>query len=157
MTTPVAAEGAGRALRLCLWCVVAVVAEVGLYASYRGHDARFHWFTHFFVGASFALVVMAVVALRRRRAVPVPLVWPFIAHVVAMFPDFLFAAGIAHQRWMDVFLGHISTHFVPGRNLTWFVVFLLALGFYLAVLGRVSPVQEDPDQRFTGSVTGGRS
>jgi len=24
----------------------AVVAEVGLYLSYRGHDARFHWFTH---------------------------------------------------------------------------------------------------------------
>ena len=53
-----------------------------------------------------------------------------------MFPDFLFTAGMAHERWIDVFLGHISTHFVPGRNLTWFVVFLLALGAYLVVLAR---------------------
>jgi hypothetical protein len=54
-----------------------------------------------------------------------------------MFPDILFTAGVAHERWMDVFLGHISTHFVPGRNLTWFVVFLAALGVYLAVLARL--------------------
>ncbi len=134
MTTPTAAIDRGSKLQLCLWCVIAVLAEVGLYASYRGHDARFHWFTHFFVGASVALVAMAVVAARTRRPVPLALVWIFLAHVVAMFPDFLFSAGIAHQRWMDLFLGHISTHFVPGRNLTWFVVFLAALGAYLVVL-----------------------
>jgi len=135
--TTTAAAGRSPALRVCLWCVVAVLVEVGLYASYRGHDARFHWFTHFFVGASVALVAMAVVAARTRRPVPLPLVWPLLAHVVAMFPDFLFTAGIAHERWMDVFLGHISTHFVPGRNLTWFAVFLVALGGYLAVLARL--------------------
>ncbi|MBW3643362.1 MAG: hypothetical protein KY447_10655 [Actinobacteria bacterium] len=137
MTTSLVAAEPRGALRVCLWCVVAVLAEVGLYASYRGHDARFHWFTHFFVGAAVALVVMAVVAARTRRPVPLPLVWPFLAHVVAMFPDFLFAAGVAHYRWMDVFLGHISTHFVPGRNLTWFVVFLVALAAYLVVLARL--------------------
>ncbi|MBW3614662.1 MAG: hypothetical protein KY439_05040 [Actinobacteria bacterium] len=142
MTTPAAAERS-QVVHVCLWCVIAVLGEVGLYASYRGHDARFHWFTHFFVGASVALVVMAVVALRTRRAVPLALVWPFLGHVVAMFPDFLFTAGIAHERWMDVFLGHISTHFVPGRNVTWFVVFLVALGSYLAVLARVSPAQRE--------------
>jgi hypothetical protein len=54
-----------------------------------------------------------------------------------MFPDFLFTAGMAHERWIDVFLGHISTHFVPGRNLTWFAVFLAALAVYLAVLARL--------------------
>ncbi|MDP9388308.1 MAG: hypothetical protein M3Q48_10470 [Actinomycetota bacterium] len=137
MTPPAAAVERTTTLRVCLWCVVAVLAEIGLYASYRGHDARFHWFTHCFVGASVALAVMAVVAARTRRPVPLPLVWILLAHVVAMFPDFLFTAGIAHERWMDVFLGHISTHFVPGRNLTWFVVFLVALGAYLAVLARV--------------------
>ena len=139
MITPVAAADRSSALRVCLWCGIALLAEVGLYASYRGHDARFHWFTHFFVGASLALVVMALVAARTRRPVPLPLVWPLLGHVVAMFPDFLFAAGIAHQRWMDVFLGHISTHFVPGRNLTWYVVFLACLGAYLAVLDRLRP------------------
>ncbi|MDP9072018.1 MAG: hypothetical protein M3N68_12220 [Actinomycetota bacterium] len=137
MTTLAVGRHRSAALGVCLWCVIALLAEVGLYASYRGHDARFHWFTHFFVGASVALVVMAVVAARTRRPVPLPLVWPFLAHVVAMFPDFLFAGGVAHERWMDVFLGHISTHFFPGRNLTWFVVFLVALAAYLAVLARL--------------------
>ncbi|HJT03613.1 MAG TPA: hypothetical protein VJ757_08295 [Pseudonocardiaceae bacterium] len=124
-------------LRLCLWCVAAIVVEIGLYLSYRGHDARFHYVTHLFVGASAAMVIMALVAWRRRRPVAYPLVWPVLGHLVAMFPDFLFSAGIAHYWWMDVFLGHLSTHFVPGRNVTWAVVFLGALGAYLAVLARV--------------------
>jgi hypothetical protein len=123
---------------LCLWCALAVLVEVGLYASYEHHDARFHWFTHFFVGASASLVVMAAVALRTRRRVPLPLVWPVCGHLFAMTPDFLFTAGIAHRRWMDLFLGHISTHFVPGRNLTWYVVFAATLGLYLAVLAHVT-------------------
>ena len=84
---------------------------------------------------------MTAVAARNRRPVPLPLVWPFLAHVAAMFPDFLFTAGVAHEPWMDLFLGHLSTHFVPGRNLTWFVVFLVALGAYLAVVARFP---EDP-------------
>ncbi len=124
-------------LRLCLWCAAAVVVEVALFVSYRGHDARFHWFTHFFVGASVALVGMALVVRRRRRPVGYPLVWLLLAHLVAMFPDVLFVGDEAHARWMDVFLGHISTHFVPGRNVTWYVVFLAALGLYLVALNGI--------------------
>ncbi len=139
MTAQTTTAAPTRGIRVCLWCALAVLGEIGLYASYRGHDARFHWFTHFFVGASVALVAMAVVAARTRRPVPLALVWIFLAHVVAMFPDFLFSAGIAHQRWMDLFLGHISTHFVPGRNLTWYLVFLACLAAYLAVLDRLRP------------------
>lgn len=125
-----------RSLRLCLWCVAAVVVEVGLYLSYRGHDARFHWFTHLFVGASAALVVMAVVTTRTGRPVPYPLVWPLLGHLFAMTPDLLFVGGIVHRRWMDLFLGHISTHFVPGRNLTWYTVFVGCLGLYLLAVER---------------------
>ena len=125
------------ALRLCLWCVPAVLLEMGLYASYRGHDARFHWLTHFFVGASAALVAMAAVATRRRQPVALPLVWVVGGHLVAMFPDLLFTAGVAHEPWMDVFLGHLASHDVPGRNLTWYVVFLACMGVYLATLARL--------------------
>lgn len=125
-----------RSLRLCLWCLAAVAVEVALYLSYRGHDARFHWFTHFFVGASAALVVMAVVTLRTGRPVPSPLVWPLLGHLFAMAPDLAFTGGVAHQRWMDVFLGHISSHFVPGWNLTWYAVFFAALALYLAAVDR---------------------
>jgi hypothetical protein len=134
-----ARAGARSPLRVCLWCVAAAIAEVGLYLSYRGHDARFHWFTHFFVGAATALVVMATITVRTRRPVPYPLVWPLAGHLVAMFPDFLFIAGRVHERWMDAFLGHLSTHFVPGRNLTWYALFLAALALYLGAVDRVRP------------------
>ncbi len=139
MKMPSAAqEETGRFLRLCLWCLLAVVVEIGLYLSYRGHDARFHWFTHFFVGSAVALLVMSAVALRTHRPVPMPLVWPLLGHLYAMFPDFLFSGShIAHERWMDVFFGHVSSHFVPGRNLTWYVVFLAAVALYLVILDRV--------------------
>jgi 4-hydroxybenzoate polyprenyltransferase len=137
-SAPAAPTATARKVRLCLWCVVAVIIELGLYLSYRGHDARFHWFTHFFVGSAVALLVMSAVALHNRRPVPVPLVWPVLGHLYAMFPDLLFSAGhVAHQRWMDVFLGHITTHFVPGRNLTWYVAFLAATAVYLGALHRL--------------------
>ena len=139
-TAATAPSATARVLRLCLWCVLAVVVEIGLYLSYRGHDARFHWFTHFFVGSAVALLIMSAVVLRIRRPVPMPLVWPLLGHLYAMFPDFLFTGShIAHERWMDVFLGHISTHFVPGRNLTWYLVFVAAVALYLGVLHRVRP------------------
>ena len=132
----VAERAASRSLRLCLWCAGAVAVEIGLYLSYRGHDARFHWFTHFFVGASAALLAMAAVTARTGRPVRYPLVWPLAAHLFAMAPDLAFVAGVAHRRWMDVFLGRISTHFVPGRNLTWYGVFLASLAAYLVAVDR---------------------
>lgn len=125
-----------ESLRLCAWCLVAVVVEIGFYLSYRGHDARYHWFTHFFVGASVALLVMTAVTLRTRRPVPLPLLWILLAHALAMIPDFLFVGGRVHERWMDLFLGHLSSHYVPGRSLTWYVVFLVCLAVYLAALDR---------------------
>jgi hypothetical protein len=130
-----------RFAAICSWCALAIGIEVALYVLYFAHEARFHWFTHFFVGASFALVVMAVVAWRTRRPVPYPFLWPILGHIVAMFPDFLFEAGIAHRRWMDIFLGHLSTHFVPGRNWTWYGIFLASLALYLWALNCRVPRQ----------------
>jgi hypothetical protein len=116
---------------------VAVAAvEVLLYLSYRSHDARFHWLTHFLVGASTALIVMAAWTWFRRRPAPFPLVWVVAAHLFAMVPDFLFQAGVAHEWWMDLFLLHVRSHFVPGRNLTWLVVFGFALTAYLVTVDR---------------------
>ncbi len=130
-----------QSLRLCLWCAVAAVAEVGLYLSYRGHDARFHWFTHLFVGASVALAAMAVVVERTGRPVSYPMMWPLLAHIFAIVPDLLFIGGIAHRRWMDLFLGHVSTHFVPGRNVSWFVLFLASLAAYFVAVWRAVPTR----------------
>ena len=128
-----------RGLTITAWTAAAVAVEVYLYIGYRVHEARFHWFTHFFVGASFALLIMAAVTARTGRSIPYPLLWPILSHLLAMFPDILFTAGIAHERWMDIFLGHLSTHFVPGANITWFIVFLASLATYLIVLDRRVP------------------
>lgn len=125
-------------LGLCAWCLLAILVEIGLYLSYRDHDAGFHWFAHFYTGASTALLVMSLVAWRHQRAVRLPLLWIVAAHVYAMFPDLLFVAGVPHQHWMDVFLGHITVHYIPGANLTLFAIFMASLAVYLGALSRSS-------------------
>lgn len=129
----------GKLLTNSVSCLLAAGFEIYIYIAYRAHDARFHWFTHFFVGASTALLLMTLVVWKRRRPMRFPLLWIILGHLVAMFPDFLFTAGIAHQRWMDIFLGHISSHFIPGRNWTWYAVFLLSLAIYLTALDHCVP------------------
>jgi len=131
-----------RRLRPYGWFAGAAVIEIALYASYQGEDGRFHWFTHFFVGAAFALVVMTLVAKRTARPVRLPLVWLLVGHLVAMAPDFAFLEGMAHGRWMDVFLAHVSSHYVSGRNWTWYAVFLTALAAYLVVVDSLRPPPE---------------
>lgn len=133
------APASAHNLHLWLWGAGAVVVEVAIYASYRGQDARFHWFTHFFVGASAALFMMTLVVEGTRRPVPIPFVWVVLGHLLAMAPDLAFVVGAAHRRWMDVFVGHVSSHYVPGRNWTWYGVFHVALGAYLFVLDVVRP------------------
>ena len=109
-----------------------VAAEVLLYLSYQHHDARFHWFLHFFVGTSAALAAMAVLTYWSDRPIRFPLLWLFMGHIIAMFPDILWNLQLLpHQPWMDIFLLHISSHFIPGRNWTWYVIFLVCLAFYL--------------------------
>lgn len=125
-----------RGLRFCLACAVAIFLEVLLYLSYRAHDARFHWLTHFLVGASVAFLVMAAWSWKKRRPARLPVVWLLLGHLYAMVPDLLFRAGVPHYPWMEIFLGHIASHLVPGRNTTWLVVFAAALAYYLFVLDR---------------------
>jgi len=115
------------------------VAELALYASYQGEDGRFHWFTHFFAGTAFVLVAMALVAKAMGRPVRLPFLWLLLGHLVAMTPDFAFVEGVAHGRWMDVFLAHVSSHYILGRNWTWYVVFVVALGAYLVVVDSLRP------------------
>jgi len=40
-------------------------------------------------------------------------------------------------------VGIVSAHYVPGRNLTWYLAFLAALGCYLLVLGRLRTEQAE--------------
>ncbi|WP_157965389.1 hypothetical protein [Euzebya rosea] len=122
--------------------VVVLASEAALYATYTGHDAAFHWFTHLLVGALAALSLMTARTLRTRRPASSPLLQILFWHVVAMLPDLLFIGGIPHQPWMDVFLGHVSSHFVPGRNLTW-------LGLVAATSAAAAIVQREAQDAST--------
>jgi pimeloyl-ACP methyl ester carboxylesterase len=114
---------------------VLVVSEVVLFASYRGHEASFHWATHFLVAMTmWAVVNLAWLALKgapARGQLLTLLGW----HLFAMLPDILFgAASVPHDDWMDVFLGHVWSHYVPGGAYTWLFVALLASALYAVVL-----------------------
>lgn len=119
--------------------VLFATAEVLLYLSYQHHDTRFHWFLHFFVGTSAAFGVMTLITYWSNRTILFPFLWLLVGHVIAMFPDILWSAELLpHQAWMDIFVLHISSHFIPGRNWTWYVIFLLSLALYLYVRQKVT-------------------
>lgn len=120
-----------RFLRIGWQSAFFAMAEVLLYLSYQHHDARFHWFLHFFVGTSATLIVMSLLICWSNRIIVFPLLWLLAGHAIAMFPDILWNFQLSrHQPWMDVFLAHISSHFIPGRNWTWYALFLVCLALY---------------------------
>ena len=144
--TAAAASGSGalawaqayRPLRprtLLIELVLLVVAEVLLFRSYSHHEAGFHWATHFLVGLTAAAAVNAVWLALKGAPARGQLLWVLALHLYAMFPDLLFSPGrIPHDGWMNVFLGHIASHYLPGAEATWLLVALLASGAYAALL-----------------------
>jgi len=124
-----------RGSSLIAQAVAALAVEALLYWRYGDEQARYHWFTHFFVGASLALLLVSSYVAVRGRVPTLVILVPIFGHLCAMFPDVLFELGIAHRRWMDIFLGHISTHFVPGGNITWYAVFAFSLAVCLYAVG----------------------
>jgi pimeloyl-ACP methyl ester carboxylesterase len=123
-----------RLRSLLLQVAALIVAEVGLFASYQGHEASFHWATHFLVGLSVAaltnLVWLALKGAPARWQLLSVLAW----HLVAMFPDLLFSAGVPHDGWMNIFLGHIAAHYVPGGAVSWLFVALTLSALYCILL-----------------------
>lgn len=53
-----------------------------------------------------------------------------------MFPDLLFWAGVPHYRWMDVFLLHVTSHYLPGGDTSWLLLALTGLFGYALLLSR---------------------
>lgn len=125
-----------RPVTLAVQALVLVVAEVILYRTYTGHDAAFHWSTHFLVAVIATATWHAVYLRWRGRPAPAQLLTVVGFHLVAMTPDLLFRTGVAHERWMDVFLGHVSSHYVPGGDRTWLALAVLAVLAYSWQLDR---------------------
>jgi hypothetical protein len=133
-STPLCAYRPLRARSLLAQLAALVPAEALLFASYRSHESGFHWATHLLVGvAAAALWNLGWLALKRAPA-PAQLLSVLVAHLLAMFPDFLFSAGVPHYAWMDVFLAHNSSHHLPGGAFGWLVIALTLSGLYAAAL-----------------------
>lgn len=116
---------------------VLVAIEALLFASYRHHEAGFHWSTHFLVGLTAASAVLLGWLVVKGAPAPGQLLWVLGMHLVAMFPDLLFTPGHQpHDEWMDLFLGHISAHYIPGGDVTWLAAAIAASGAYCWTLSR---------------------
>lgn len=129
-----------RAIRprsLTIQLVILVVLEVLLFRTHSVHDARFHWATHFLVAVIAAAIVMAIY-LQVRKAPGPRLLLMLVAglHLFAMAPDILFRVGIPHAWWMDLFLGHVSAHYMPGGDTTWLGIAVVAISAYVFALTR---------------------
>lgn len=127
---------AGRAVAAAAGIAVPVAVEVWFLGKYAAEAASWHWYVHFFAGATLALVLMTWCSWRRRRAVPFPLVWVLLAHFYAAAPDLVISENVPHKPWQEVFVGHLASHYLPGRGVSWLVVFAVALGGYLFTLDR---------------------
>lgn len=122
---------------LLLQLVVLVLAEIALFASYGAHDAQFHWATHFLVALTAAAVFLLAWLLRTGAPGPRLLLLPVLGfHLYAMTPDLLFRIGVPHAAWMEVFLGHLIVHHLPGGDRGWLVIALTCSAVYVTALSR---------------------
>jgi len=119
--------------------LIATLVELLLLTVYVSQDAAYHWLVHFLTGGTAALIGLTAAAGCRHRPTTQPTLWVLLGHLIAIVPDLLFAAGIAHQRWMDLFLGHVSSHNVPGGLWTLYGSFLAGLALYLLTIARLPP------------------
>lgn len=139
---------AGRRVAVAAGVVLPVAVEVWFLGKYAAEAASWHWYIHFFAGATLALMLMACWSWRHRRPVPFPLAWVLLAHFYAAAPDLVIPENVPHKPWQNVFAGHLASHYLPGRGLSWLVVFAVALGAYLLALDRrTSPRAESSRSR----------
>lgn len=115
--------------------VLLIVVEVGLFSTYGAHDARFHWATHFLIAVSVSSVIFLVTLLLTGAPGPRYLLAVVLGiHLIAMAPDLLFRAGIPHQPWMDVFLGHVTAHRLPGGDTGWLLIAVVSSSAYIVAI-----------------------
>lgn len=122
------------------WLAVATLVVVEAYLTHRylAFGAQFHLLLHGYVGAAVGLAAWAVAHRRGAAAGAAPWLAAGAGHLASAAPDVLFlAADLPHQTWMDVFVAHISIHFVPAP--LWWSFGMLAIGVLAAAaatLGR---------------------
>jgi hypothetical protein len=97
--------------------VLVVVIEGYFLVRYLAFGALFHLYVHGLLGVGLALAGHAAWRARRPGGAGAPelLGVALAGHIASAVPDVLFlTAEIPHAAWMDVFVAHISIHFVPA-------------------------------------------
>ncbi len=125
-----------RRRTLLLQLVVLVPAETGLFFVYGSYDSRFHWGAHFLVALLVTCGWLAGVLLVKAAPARGQVVLVLFVHLYAMAPDLVFRGGVPHAPWMNVFLGHIAVHYLPGGDRSWLVLAVLAMLGYGWLLSR---------------------
>lgn len=98
--------------------LVGVLAlQASLFVAYSTFRTQWHYLLHTSLGFSAGLVTAAVVAAITGRRTG-PLTFAIVGQLVSVTPDVMFRMmRMAHVRWMDVFIAHITVHTSPGRLL----------------------------------------
>lgn len=123
-----------RRRTLAVQLVVLVIAEIALFRVYGSYDSRFHWGAHFLVGLIAAAGWLSGWLILRGAPAPGQIVTVLVAHLYAMAPDLVFRIHVPHAQWMNVFLGHIAVHYIPGGDRTWLALAAVALLGYCTLL-----------------------
>lgn len=112
-----------------------VALEGYVFVRYREFGAEFHYLLHGFAGAAAGLGLLVVARLTGRGAAVAPWVAAAVGRLVAALPDILFlTVEVPHQRWMDVFVAHITVHLVPSAVIWTLVLFALSVFATTALL-----------------------
>ncbi len=110
--------------------VALLVAGVETWLGYEYHvrGTDWHFVLHTLLGCGAGFAVAALLGSRRVVG------WVLLGQALSVLPDVLFiTAGIPHQRWMDVFVAHITIHVVAQPLLVAATLFLVAgWGWWLA-------------------------
>lgn len=126
-----------RTARVRLTAVALVSVEVYFYARYAESGAEFHFWLHALLGGALGLVLLTLLRLwRRREARPLRAHEAGLAgHLVSAVPDVLFlVVGVLHAAWMDVFVLHITAHFLwPGPLPAALALWTLAVAAWTSV------------------------
>lgn len=124
-----------RPASLAVQLVLLVLVELALFQAYSVHDSRFHYATHLLVAILAAAAVQAAFLLLAARPARGQLLAIAGLHLLAMWPDLAFRAGVPHYRWMDALsLFHVSSHYLPGGDTSWLVLAGSAVSAYVALL-----------------------
>lgn len=93
-------------------------AQVALLLGYSAFRTTWHFLLHSTLGFAAGLAAAALLTAATRRPTR-PLLAALAGQALSVAPDVMFRMlRMAHVRWMDVFVAHITVHTAPARLLT---------------------------------------